>query len=289
MLISIASGKGGAGKTSVATSLAHVLGSRAQMVDCDVEEPNCHLLLKPEITESHEIGLPVPSVDMEKCSSCGLCGEICQFSAIVVIGSETLTFPEMCHGCGACSMLCPEKAITEVSRTLGVVETGAAGEIEFAHGKLRVGEAMSPPLIKAVRNKINPEKVAILDAPPGASCPVIATVNRTDYIILVSEPTPFGLNDLRIAVAAIRPLGVAMGVLINRSDIGDAAVKEYCKDEGIPVIMEIPHSERIARGYAGGDLLVESDPSLGPRFFELYEQIEAWVGAPSQTGLGAVS
>lgn len=288
MIISIASGKGGTGKTSVATSLASVLGQRSRILDCDVEEPNCHLLLNPTIEDSREIGLPVPSVNREKCTACGVCGDVCQFSAIVVIGDEVLTFPEMCHGCGACSILCPEKAIEEVPRTLGVVETGRAGDVEFVQGKLRVGEAMSPPLIKAVREEINPDKIAILDAPPGASCPVIATVNHTDFIILVTEPTPFGLNDLKIAVAAIRPLGVPMGVLINRSDIGDSHVRDYCGQEGIPVVMEIPFSEKIARGYAGGELLVESDTSLMERFLELYHRIESYTGQMPRGAMGGV-
>lgn len=286
MIISIASGKGGTGKTSVATSLASVLNENAQILDCDVEEPNCHLLLKPEIETSVQAALAVPSVDKSKCSACGVCGDICQFSAIVVIGDDTLTFPEMCHGCGGCSLLCPEKAITEVDRILGVVETGHSGDLEFAHGRIRVGEAMSPPLIKAVKEKINTSKTVIIDSPPGASCPVIGSVKDTDFIALVTEPTPFGLNDLKIAVSAISPLGIPMGVIINRSDIGNNDVKDFCGQCELPVIMEIPHSDKIARGYASGKLLVESDPSLKKEFLELYGRIEALINRGNLSALG---
>ncbi len=286
MIISIASGKGGTGKTSVATSLAFVLNEKAQILDCDVEEPNCHLLLRPEIETSTEAALPVPSVDKSKCNACGVCGDICQFSAIVVIGDEALTFPEMCHGCGGCALFCPENAITEVDRILGVVETGRSGDLEFVHGRLRVGEAMSPPLIKAVKDKINKDKIVIIDSPPGASCPVIGSVKDTDFIALVTEPTPFGLNDLEIAVSAIKPLGIPMGVIINRSDIGNNAVKDFCAQQELPVIMEIPHSDTIARGYAAGKLLVEADPSLKKEFLDLYDRMDAQINRGDLSALG---
>ncbi len=261
MIISVASGKGGTGKTTIATSLASVLGSRAQLLDCDVEEPNCHILMNPVLDVSESIAIPVPVVDMEKCTLCGKCEEVCRFSAIVIIGDQVLTFPEMCHGCGGCSLLCPEKAVREGSRELGVRETGFAGPTEFVHGLLRVGEAMSPPLIRAVKEKVNPEKVVILDAPPGASCPVIHTVMGSDFVILVTEPTPFGLHDLKIAVEALSPLEIPSGVILNRSDLGDREVQEFCAEKGIPVLAEIPHSRRIAEGYAKGNLLVVEEPA----------------------------
>ena len=260
MIISIASGKGGTGKTTVATSLAWVLGEEAQLLDCDVEEPNCHLMMRPEISDQEVVNLEVPVVDTSKCSKCGVCGDICRFSAIVLIGEEVLTFPEMCHGCGGCAILCPEQAILEGQRVLGVVETGKAGPVDFVQGRLRVGEAMSPPLIRAVKRRIDREKTAILDAPPGASCPVITTVMDSDFVILVTEPTPFGLHDLRIAVEAIEPLQIPMGVVVNRSDIGDLGVKRYCSERGIPLLLEIPHSRTIAEGYSSGKILVESAP-----------------------------
>lgn len=277
MIISVASGKGGTGKTTIATSLATVLGSRAQLLDCDVEEPNCHILMKPSI-ETHEVvNLPIPVVNIEKCTLCGKCGEVCRFSAIVMIGDQVITFPEMCHGCGGCILLCPDNAIDEGFRELGVVETGTAGEVEFAQGLMRVGEAMSPPLIKEVKKRINPGKIAILDAPPGASCPVINSVINTHYILLVTEPTPFGLHDLRIAVEAFTPLQIPMGVVLNRSDVGDRKVQEYLRDKGIPLLMEIPHDRNVAEGYSRGELLIDSAPAYREGMLELFGRIQSLV------------
>ena len=273
MIISVASGKGGTGKTTIATSLATVLGSSAQLLDCDVEEPNCHILMKPVLQTCESITVPVPIVEMDKCTLCGKCGEVCRFSSIVVIGNQVLTFPEMCHGCGGCSLLCPEKAITEGCRELGVIETGLAGPVEFVHGRLRIGEAMSPPLIRAVKEKINPHKVAILDAPPGASCPVIHTVMGSDFIILVTEPTPFGLHDLKIAVEAISHLAIPLGVILNRSDVGDREVNKFCVQKGISLLAEIPHNRQIAEGYARGNLLVVSAPQYIREFLEIFKKI----------------
>lgn len=278
MILSVASGKGGTGKTTVATSLAAVLGSRGQLLDCDVEEPNCHILMKPALQTCESITVPVPIVDTNKCTLCGKCGEVCRFSAIVVIGDQVLTFPEMCHGCGGCALLCPERAISEGSRHLGVRETGFAGPVEFVHGRLRIGEAMSPPLIRAVKEKINPSKVAILDAPPGASCPVINTVTGSDFVILVTEPTPFGLHDLDIAVEAISHLDIPFGVILNRSDIGDKEVQRFCAQRRIPLLAEIPHDRRIAEGYAKGDLLVVSVPSYIGTFVRLFGTIQELIG-----------
>lgn len=288
MIISVASGKGGTGKTTIATSLAAVLGSRAQLLDCDVEEPNCHILMKPVLQTFESITIPVPIVDVDKCTLCGKCGEVCRFSAIVVIGDQVLTFPEMCHGCGGCALLCPERAIREGSRELGVRETGFAGPVEFVQGRLRIGEAMSPPLIRAVKEKISPNKVAILDAPPGASCPVMNTVIGSDFIILVTEPTPFGLHDLRIAVDAISHLAIPLGVILNRSDVGDEEVQRFCVEKRIPLLAEIPHSRKIAEGYAMGDLLVVSEPGYIKTFLGLFSKIQAMTSRPTpRTGEAA--
>jgi MinD superfamily P-loop ATPase len=281
MIISVASGKGGTGKTTIATSLATVLGAKAQLLDCDVEEPNCHILMKPVLETCESITIPVPVVDMDKCTLCGKCGEVCRFSAIVLIGEQVLTFPELCHGCGGCSLLCPEKAIVEGNRELGVIETGWVGPVEFVHGCLRVGEAMSPPLIRAVKERINPHKIAILDAPPGASCPVINTAMGSDAIILVTEPTPFGLHDLKIAVEAISGLGIPLGVVLNRSDIGDTEVQGFCAHQGIPLLAEIPHDRQVAEGYAKGDLLVVSAPQYVESFLELFQRIRELVDGSS--------
>ncbi|MBI4963087.1 MAG: ATP-binding protein [Desulfomonile tiedjei] len=282
MIISVASGKGGTGKTTIATSLAAVLGSRAQLIDCDVEEPNCHILMKPVLKTREVVSLPVPVVDMDRCTRCGKCGEVCRFSAIIVIGDQVLTFPELCHGCGGCWLLCREKAIREGSRELGVVETGFAGPVEFVQGVLRVGEAMSPPLIRAVKAKVDPDKIAILDAPPGASCPVINTVSGSDFIIMVTEPTPFGLNDLSIAVDAVTQLGIPLGVVLNRADIGDNGVQVFCRQKDIPILAEIPNDRNVAEGYARGDLLVTSAPNYIGLFLQMIQRVQNLVGSQQQ-------
>lgn len=289
MIISVASGKGGTGKTTIATSLAAVLGSRGQLVDCDVEEPNCHILMNPVIRTSEVITLPIPVVNIEKCTLCGRCGEICRYNAIVAIGDQVLTFPELCHGCGGCTLFCPEKAVSEGVRKLGVLETGFAGPVEFIQGVLRVGEAMSPPLIRATKTKINPEKIAILDAPPGASCPVITTVLGSDFVIMVTEPTPFGLHDLSIAVEAVSVLDIPLGVVLNRADIGDLEVQSFCRNKGIPILAEIPHARKVAEGYARGNLLVSSAPEYIRLFVEMIETLEDVIGNRPSTVRKALS
>ncbi len=274
MIISIASGKGGTGKTMVATNMAVSVGSNVQVLDCDVEEPNSHLFIKPIIEEVLTITTPVPEVDMEKCNLCGKCGDICQFKAIVVIGETVLPFHEMCHSCGGCMEVCPEKAITEIGRELGVIERGRRNGIEFVHGKLRVGEAMSPPLIRKVREYARPGALTIIDAPPGTSCPVIASMKGADFVLLVTEPTPFGLHDLKLAVGAVNILGIPCGLVINRSDMGDDQVRIYAQEEGIPILMEIPFDRRIAEAYSRGEMIVEAMPEWKEKFLELYRRIE---------------
>jgi MinD superfamily P-loop ATPase len=274
MIISIASGKGGTGKTTVATNMAVSVGSDVQVLDCDVEEPNAHLFLHPTIEEVQTISTPVPEVDMEKCNLCGKCGEICQFKAIVVIGETVLPFHEMCHSCGGCMEVCPTKAITEVGRELGVIERGHRNGIEFVHGRLRIGEAMSPPLIRKVREYARPGAVTIIDAPPGTSCPVIASMKGANFVLLVTEPTPFGLNDLKLAVGAVRILGIPCGLVINRSDMGDNKVWSYAQEEGVPILMEIPFDRRMAEAYSRGDMIVEVMPEWKDRFLDLYHRIE---------------
>ncbi|MBW1766284.1 MAG: ATP-binding protein [Deltaproteobacteria bacterium] len=278
MIISIASGKGGTGKTTVATNLAVSLGSDVQILDCDVEEPNAHLFIQPTIEEVKTITAPVPEVDMEKCNLCGKCGEICQFKAIVVIGETVLPFQELCHSCGGCMEVCPEKAITETERELGIIEKGQRNGLEFVHGKLRVGEAMSPPLIRKVREYARPGTLTIIDAPPGTSCPVIAAMKGADFVLLVTEPTPFGLHDLKLAVGAVRILGIPCGLVINQSDIGDEQVKKYAEEEDVPVLMEIPFDRRIAEAYSRGEMIVEVMPEWKERFSELYHRIEKIAG-----------
>jgi MinD superfamily P-loop ATPase len=274
MIISIASGKGGTGKTTVATNMAVSVGSDVQVLDCDVEEPNAHLFLRPTIEEVQTISTPVPEVDMEKCNLCGKCGEICQFKAIVVIGETVLPFHEMCHSCGGCMEVCPEKAITEIGRELGVIERGHRNGIEFVHGKLRVGEAMSPPLIRKVREYARPGALTIIDAPPGTSCPVIASMKGANFILLVTEPTPFGLHDLKLAVGAVRILGIPCGLVVNRSDMGNDQVWSYAQQEDVPILMEIPFDRGIAEAYSRGEMIVEAMPEWKEKFLDLYHRIE---------------
>ena len=284
MIISIASGKGGTGKTTVATNLATSLENEVQLLDCDVEEPNSHLFIQPVIEEIKTINTPVPDVDMEKCTLCGKCGEICQFKAIVVIGETVLPFHELCHSCGGCVEVCPEKAITEVDRELGVIECGHRNGVEFIHGKLRVGEAMSPPLIRKVREYTRPDVLTIIDAPPGTSCPVIASMKDADFVLLVTEPTPFGLHDMKLAVGAVKILGIPCGLVINRSDMGDDRVKEYANSEGIPILMEIPFDRKIAEAYSKGEMIVEVMPEWRERFLGLYRQIGEIVAGQNSGG-----
>ncbi len=273
MIISVASGKGGTGKTTVATNLAVSLETDVQLLDCDVEEPNSSLFIRPDIEEVNTITTPVPKVDMGKCSLCGKCGEICQFKAIVVVGKTVLTFPELCHSCGGCIEVCPEKAISEAERELGTIKRGHKNGLEFVQGELRIGEAMAPPMIKKVRGYTRPESVTIIDAPPGTSCPVIASMNGADFVLLVTEPTPFGLHDLKLAVGAVRVLGIPCGLVINRSGIGNDDVKRYAEDEGVPLLLEIPFDRQIAEAYSRGEMIVEVIPEWKDKFRNLYNKI----------------
>jgi MinD superfamily P-loop ATPase len=277
MIIGIASGKGGTGKTTVATNLAAAIRDNVQLLDCDVEEPNAHLFLNPKMVEKKISFTPVPEVDKQKCSLCGKCGDICQFKAIVVVGETVLPFPELCHSCGGCKEVCPEDAITEIGRELGEIEIGHANGIEFIHGRLRVGEAMSPPLIHQVRSMADPAKLTIIDAPPGTSCPVIESIRNTDFVLLVTEPTPFGLNDLELAVGAVKTLGLPYGLAINRSDMGDKKVHEYAEKAHIPILMEIPFDRKIAELYSNGELMVQEIAEWRDKFLSLYERIKGFV------------
>jgi MinD superfamily P-loop ATPase len=274
MIISVASGKGGTGKTTVATNLALSVETHVRFLDCDVEEPNAHLFVHPDFKKIETITTPVPQVDEKKCTLCGKCAEICQYKAIVVLGETVLPFPELCHSCGGCMEVCPEGAITETGRNLGVIEAGRRDGLEFFHGRLRVGEAMSPPLIKKVRAYAHTDTLTIIDAPPGTSCPVIAAMKGADFVLLVTEPTPFGLHDLKLAVGAVKILGIPCGLVINRADMGDDQVMAYAKEEDVPVLMEIPFDRRIAEIYSMGEVLVEVMPEWKEKFSELYDHIQ---------------
>lgn len=269
MIIAVASGKGGTGKTTVSVNLARVLGSEVRLLDCDVEEPNAHLFLKGSKIKEEIVTIPIPQVDESLCDGCGECGKFCEYHAIVTFGTAPLVFPEMCHGCGGCTMVCPQKAIREINKRIGVVETLQAGNITLIQGLLDVGSAMAPPLIRAVKAHLQNGLPAILDAPPGTSCPVIATLRETDFVVLVTEPTPFGLHDLRLAVDMVRELKIPFGVVVNRVGVGDDRVHVYCNDQKIPVILEIPDDRRIAEVYSRGELIVESLPEYRELFLNL--------------------
>jgi MinD superfamily P-loop ATPase len=275
MILSIASGKGGTGKTLVATSLALSLKDRqpVQLLDCDVEEPNDHIFLKPVITRKETVSIPVPAIDEGKCTHCGLCAKACAYNALAVLPDRVLVFPELCHGCGACGYLCPEKAIAEVGRETGVVEQGQADGIDFVQGRLNVGEAMPSPVIRRVKEKAKPDRAVIIDAPPGTSCPVVESVRGSDFCLLVTEPTPFGFNDLVLAVETVRQLNIPLAVVLNRTGVGDNRVEEYCRSQNIPVLLTIPLDTRIARSYSEGITLAEGMPETRGIFIQLWNGI----------------
>ena len=279
MIISIASGKGGTGKTLVATSLALSLkdSHKVMLLDCDVEAPNDHIFLKPVVTGSEPVNILVPKVAEDKCTYCGRCAEVCAYNAIAVLGDHVLTFPQLCHGCGACSYLCPEKAISEEPRETGLVEWGRSDGVEFAHGKLTIGEAMAPPVIRKVKERTSSDGTVIIDVPPGTSCPVVEAVKGSDFCLLVTEPTPFGLNDLALAVETVRELDIPCGVVLNRAGVGDASVEEYCRKENIPILLTIPLDTEIARLYSKGIPLVEGLPKWKGSFLELLDRVKVLI------------
>jgi MinD superfamily P-loop ATPase len=277
MIISVASGKGGTGKTTIATNLAVALEEPVYFLDCDVEEPNAHLFLKPRITRSFDFAVEVPQIELGKCTFCGKCQEICQFNAIAILPETALTFPELCHSCGGCFLVCPEDAVVAHRRLVGQVEIGYRDRVGFAHGRLRVGEAMAPPLIRRVRREAPQNGLTIIDAPPGTSCPVVAALWEADFVILVTEPTPFGLNDLELAVGVTRHLNLPSGLVINRADLGDRRVHEYAARENLPILLEIPFDRKVAVAYARGQLLVEALPEWRQQMRHLFKNIQSLI------------
>lgn len=280
MIISIASGKGGTGKTTVAVSLALALQAHHQVayLDCDVEEPNGYIFLKPQLTETEDIAIEIPVINEEKCDHCGKCVELCAFNALLVAGDMVLVFPELCHGCGGCSYFCPTGAISTENKKVGTVEQGLTGDMFFAHGRIEVGSALSPPVVDVVRKRQHLRDVTIVDAPPGTSCTAIHSVRNTDFCLLVTEPTPFGLNDLDLAVQMLASLEVPHGVLINRAREDGCIIDRYCNQKNIPVLMKIPLSRKIAEAYSRGVPLVHMEGTdWGSEFLQLYQGIKELV------------
>lgn len=283
MIIAVASGKGGTGKTTIATSLALALDN-VQFLDCDVEEPNAQLFLSPEITGSNEAVIMMPEINEQLCNWCGVCQEICQFNALAVIPpldggvGKVLRFDSLCHGCGACRRLCPQDAIRDIPKTIGMVEWGVCNRepgtnLDFVQGILDIGQALSPPVIQAVKQHIALEKTVIIDAPPGTSCPVIESVDGADYCILVTEPTPFGLHDLLLAIELMDRIGLPYGVVINRSNNRDAEIEKLCEDYNIPILLRIPYDLRIAAAYSRGIPLISVNPDYKEQLKGVYDII----------------
>jgi len=276
MTISVASGKGGTGKTTIAVNLALSLekAHRVQFLDCDVEEPNAHFFLKPHLVKNRVVSIPIPEIVEEKCTYCGKCAEVCAYNALAVLKETVLVFPELCHGCGGCSLLCPENAIKEKGQRIGIIEFGSADNIQFTHGKLDIGQAMSPPLIRGIKKYKNSTGLVIIDAPPGTSCPVIEAVKGSDFCLLVTEPTPFGLNDLKLSVETLREMNIPFGVVINRAGVGNNGVENYCQKESIPLLMTLPMDRNIAVAYSEGKSIIETQPDYRIKFLELFERIK---------------
>ena len=280
MIVVVASGKGGTGKTTLAVNMAAAVAAdhRIRLLDADVEEPDCHLYIRPPHEETIPVGVPIPIVDSKLCDGCGLCARTCRFKALIALPREPLLFPELCHGCGACTYACPRNAISEQRRPIGAIKRSYLGRLEFAQGVLNVGETRTTPLIQALKQLGEGRQECdgrdtVIDAPPGASCAAVETLKGADFAVLVTEPTPFGLNDLRLIVEAVRKLEVPFGVVVNRMGLGDCRVQEYCAEEDIPVLMEIPDDRRIAVACSRGEIAALEYPSLAEGLRSLFARV----------------
>ncbi|MDI6870836.1 MAG: ATP-binding protein [Bacillota bacterium] len=276
--IAIASGKGGTGKTTVALNLAVAVGRPVTLLDCDVEEPNAHLFLRPRWEESRPVHVLNPAVEESRCIGCGECQAHCRFNALSLFDGKPMLFPELCHSCGACARACPTGAIQETPWPIGVIESGMAGKVRLVHGRLEIGEAKSPPLIDEVRRRAPGEDLVLIDAPPGTSCPVITAVKGVDYLVLVTEPTPFGLNDLELAVGMAKALRLPAGVVVNRADLGDFRIRGFCAAAGLPILEELPYDPRVAKAYSRGEIACLAVPEYRSRFARLIERLEQELG-----------
>jgi len=272
MIVSIASGKGGTGKTTVSTNLALSV-KNVQFIDCDVEEPNANIFIKAKIRENEAVNVKIPEIDKRKCDFCGKCSKFCTYNAIAVVSSSVLIFPELCHSCGGCKLVCPKEAISWKEKTIGKIEHGKTKDIDFYHGLLNVGEMQAIPVIKALKRKLNGNKNVILDVPPGTSCPVIESISGSDFCILVTEPTPFGLYDLKLAVKVVQHFNIPFGVVINRDGIGDKKVEDFCKKQNIPILLKIPERKKIAQLYSKGVALVNESYEWEEMFKDVFNKI----------------
>jgi MinD superfamily P-loop ATPase len=277
MIVSVASGKGGTGKTSVAVNMALSV-ENVQLLDCDVEEPNAHLLLHPNLCKMEAVYSLIPLVNEKLCDYCGDCSKFCQYNALFTSSEKVLVFPELCHSCGGCALVCPKKAINYEKHRIGALKFGSAGDLKLVYGELEIGKPMAVPVIKAVKKQIEEGKNVILDSPPGTSCPFIETVRGSDFCVLVTEPTPFGLHDLKITVQVLRNMIIPFGVVINRAGVGDKKVYEYCKEENIPILLEIPYQRKIAELYSRGVPFSLEMPEWKARFQTLFGEIRKFVG-----------
>jgi len=276
MKIAIASGKGGTGKTTIATNLACSIARTAKVVqylDCDVEEPNGHIFLKPDIDQTQSVTIGVPEVDNKLCDGCGKCGQLCQYSAIICLKDKPLVFEQLCHSCGGCMLVCPTGAIKEKPKEVGFTDFGSANGVKFGQGRLKIGDIHSPSIIKKVKDNALTEGTVIIDAPPGTSCPVIEAIKGSDFVLLVTEPTPFGLNDLKLAVGMVRGLKIPFAVVVNRSDPDERMINQYCRDENIDIIFEVVDDRRIAEAYSVGKMIVDVLPEYNKEFTFLYESV----------------
>lgn len=266
MQIAVLSGKGGTGKTTVSTNLACLLGY--DYADCDVEEPNGFIFLKPEITETFDVNIKNPKIDESLCIHCGKCAKACQFNALANTKNGVLLFEKLCHGCGACVYACPTNAISEIERKVGTIDIGKSNNITCIRGTLDIGEPMAGPIISVIKKQVQNNNV-LVDCSPGSSCNVVKALYGADFALLVTEPSLFGLHDLKIAVELTKKLGVPRGIIINRADDDDNIIKKYCTDENIPLIGSIPFDIKAAKLYSEGRLLIEDEKFLG-----YFKQIE---------------
>jgi MinD superfamily P-loop ATPase len=273
MTIAVASGKGGTGKTTLAVALARVVTDEVTFLDCDVEEPNAALFLRVPFTQEEAVTLPVPEIDKEKCTACGECSRLCRYNALVTTPSGTTVFPELCHSCGGCALVCPAGAIREVPRMIGRIKSGRAGRLTLVEGELEIGRALVPPLIRAVRRRGGEKGLTIIDCPPGTSCPLVAAASGADHVLLVTEPTAFGLHDLSLAVASLRELALPHSVIINRAGMGDDRVEEWCREAGVPVLFRIPFSRTAAVASSRGEGVLEHIPGLRDLLTALPERL----------------